>query len=122
MKTLVLTLLFSSLSFFSTRSWAAGPGLTTESLRKEIETMVRHENVSPASTPNQEVQVYFLINARQELVVFEVTGNNPDLCADVKTLLNFKKVNFKNAKQLSPYQVTIRFENGRGVPEPIIRA
>ncbi len=122
MKTLVLTLLFSSLSLFSTRSWAAGPGLTTESLRKEIETMVRHENVSPASAPNQEVQVYFLINARQELVVFEVTGNNPDLCADVKTLLNFKKVNFKNAKQLSPYQVTIRFENGRGVPEPIIRA
>lgn len=122
MKTLVLTLLLSSISFFIPSASAAGPGLSTESLRKEIETMVRQKNVSPSSAPDQEVQVHFLINAHHELVVFDVSGNNPDLCASVKTLLNFKKVNYKNAKQLAPYQVTIRFDSGRGVPEPIIRA
>lgn len=122
MKTLFTSFLLAGFAFLAPASVFAGTGTSTESLRKEIETIVRHRPVQEKLSGVQEVKVDFLINAQREMVVFAVTGDNLSLCDHVKSQLNFRKVSFRNAKQLHPYSVTIRFINGSGTPIALLRA
>lgn len=111
MKTLILLALSFGLAFIDPVPAKAGNRSEPDQLRKEIERMARHGNLKLSGSDTQEVTVHFQINARQELVIFETTGENAEACARVKEALNYKPVRFKQARQLTPYEVSIRFVN-----------
>jgi hypothetical protein len=89
----------------------AGSPTETNQLKKEIERIARNGNLDLKGADTQEVTVHFLINARQELIVFETSGDNEEACARVKEALNYKQVRYKQARQLTPYEISIRFVN-----------
>lgn len=122
MKLLFTTLLFIILSVSNPVLAAGNQGTGVESLRKEIEGIVRHRPTPTGVSGVEEVKVDFLINANREVVVFGVTGDNLPLCDHVKSVLNFRKVSFREAKQLHPYSVTIRYRDSSASPVAVIRA
>ena len=109
MKTIILLALGLSLAFIDPAIVKAGNRSEPDQLRREIERIARNGHLELNGTDTQEVTIHFQINARQELVIFETTGANEEACARVKEALNYKPVRFKQAKQLTPYEVSIRF-------------
>jgi hypothetical protein len=81
---------------------------TTDELRKEITSMLRHQDLDFLLRPVETVEIEFLINPRNELVITDVKGDCGKACAYVKELLNFRKVNYKQPRQLMRYTVSIR--------------
>ena len=111
MKTMILLALSFGLAFIDPTPASAGNRNEPDQLRKEIERIARNGKLVLNGTGTQEVTVHFQINAQQELVVFDITGENEDACQRVKEALNYKQVRYKQVKQLTPYEVKIRFVN-----------
>lgn len=109
MKTLLIQMLFLSSFTFISSSMDAGPRTSpTTVLHQEISSLFKDRNLSFLSNDSELVTVDFLINAKNEIVVLHTEGNSTAACNYVKELLNFKKVKFRQAKQLTPYAVNIR--------------
>ena len=111
MKTLILLALSFGLTFIHPSPARAGSSYGTNQLKKEIERIARNGNLMPTDSDTQEVTVHFLINAQQEVIVFETSGASEEACARVKEALNYKQVRYKQARQLIPYEISIRFVN-----------
>ena len=108
MKTILLTALtFILLAFQPTLSRADITPNTQ--LQKEIKEIVSKKGLKNIGLDTQEVTVRFLINAQNEVVIFETIGDSDAACEHVKEVLNYRQVKFKQAKQLVPYQINIRF-------------
>jgi hypothetical protein len=78
-----------------------------EALQREV---VQFFNKTWANYPdfgNQNVTVGFLINAKNELIILDMTGENPEACEYVKQILSYQKVKYNQAKQLTRYSITI---------------
>ncbi len=109
MKSLMIIALSFSLSLFHPAHVTAGNEIGNEQLVKEITELVKKEYPKFISAEPQEVTVHFQINAKNELVVFDTTGKNEEVCDQVKEVLNFKQINFDQAKPMKPYVVQIKF-------------
>lgn len=109
MKTILIQMLFLS-SFMGMPSVVdAGPKISTITvLHQEISILLKNRNLSFLENDTELVTVDFLINAKNEIVVLHIDGNNTTVCNYVKEMLNYKKVKFRQAKQLTPYVVNIR--------------
>ena len=83
--------------------------VNNDQLKKEIEGIVKKGTLKFMESDTEEVTLHFLINAQNELVIFDATGDNEAACAHVKERLNYKQVKFKQARQLTPYEVNIKF-------------
>jgi hypothetical protein len=70
--------------------------------------LLKDRNLNFLENEVELVTVDFLINAKNEIVVLHTEGNSLSACIYVKEILNFKKVKFRQAKQLTPYVVNIR--------------
>lgn len=111
MKTIFLTLL--SVLFMAIQPvtlHADHPDSLTE-LQKEIESLVQKKTLRKMDGDSQKVTVRFLINAQNEVVIFDTYGDSEKACAHVNKVLNYRQVKFKDAKQLMPYQISILFVN-----------
>lgn len=109
MKTILLQMLFMSFLIVVPSSTDAGPRTSpTDILHQEISSFFKNRDLRFLENETEVVTVDFLINAKNEIVVLHLEGNNPAACNYVKELLNFKKVKFRQAKQLTPYAVNIR--------------
>jgi len=109
MKKGIFLLLVASLAFtFPLRANATKPRASTDQLRKEVAAHFKAEDLSFMDNNVEIVKVSFLINAKNELVVSNVEGEDPDVCDYVKSVLNFKKVEYSPGKQLTKYAVEIR--------------
>lgn len=106
----LLTLLLSLVLFVSGPLAAnADNPVNTDRLQKEIEGIVKKGTMKFMEADTEEVTVHFLINAQNELVIFDATGDNEAACDHVKERLNYKQVKFKQARQLTPYEINIKF-------------
>ena len=106
----VLTLLLSLVLLITGPLAAtADSHVNNDQLKKEIEGIVKKGTLKFMESDTEEVTIHFLINAQNELVIFDVTGDNEAACAHVKERLNYKQVKFKQARQLTPYEVNIKF-------------
>ncbi len=83
--------------------------VNNDQLKKEIEGIVKKGTLKFMESDTEEVTLHFLINAQNELVIFDATGDNEAACAHVKERLDYKQVKFKQARQLTPYEVNIKF-------------
>ena len=81
---------------------------SVEQLRKEVAQFFKDKDLAFLQDEVETVKVNFLINAKNEIVVFYVSGDNLETCDQVKDILNFQKVNYKQAKQMQRYVVDIR--------------
>lgn len=78
------------------------------SLRKEVLGIIKRNTGDFPDVHEQEVTVGFLINARNELIVLDVQGDSDSACEYVKEVLNYKKVKYKQARQLTRYSIKIQ--------------
>ena len=78
-------------------------------LSKEIKSIVKRNTSEDVKSSYDVVTIRFLINAQHELVIFDVNGQNEETCRRVKEILNYRQVKYKSAKQLVPYEISIRF-------------
>jgi hypothetical protein len=79
-----------------------------DQLRKEVSAFFKSQDLTFLKKNVEVIRVSFLINAKNELVISNVEGEDPDACDYVKRTLNFKRVNYAPAKQLAKYAVDIR--------------
>ena len=84
------------------------PRNSTDQLRKEVAAFFKSKDLTFLDKKVEMVSVSFLINAKNELVIFNVSGDDADACDYVKEVLNFQKVNYASAKPLAKYEVDIR--------------
>lgn len=109
MKTGLITALVTCFVFSLPFTLEAGKRFTTiEELKTEISNILKHRNLNFLEKDDEQVAVDFLINAKNELVVLDVYGDSVSACEYVKELLNYKRVKYKQAKQLTRYMVNIR--------------
>jgi len=90
------------------RAGVAKPHSSTNQLRKEVSSFFKNQDLNFLEKNVEIIRVGFLINAKNELVVFDVTGDDSDACDYVKKLLNFKQVNYSPVKHMEKYVVDIR--------------
>jgi|WetSurMetagenome_2_1015567.scaffolds.fasta_scaffold793717_1 hypothetical protein len=84
------------------------PHSSTDLLRKEVSAFFKSQDLIFLKKNVEVVRVSFLINAKNELVISNVDGEDPDACDYVKNILNFKHLNFAPTRQLVKYAVDIR--------------
>lgn len=108
MKTLLITILsiiLSSLSPIFGSSERDDNSLIV--LKKEVARLFHSNTVKYPDITDQDVTVGFLINAKNELIVLDVTGNSNSACEYVKQVLSYNRVKFNQEKQLTRYSLTI---------------
>jgi len=84
------------------------PRSSANQLRKEVASFFKSKDLSFLDKNVEVVSVSFMINTKNELVIFNVSSDDPDACDYVKEVLNFQKVNYSSAKPLAKYEVDIR--------------
>lgn len=109
MKNGIILLLAISLAFtLPVSANTTKPRSSTDQLRKEVAAHFKARDLSFMDNNVETVKVSFLINAKRELVISNVEGEDPDVCDYVKSVLNFKRVEYSSGKQLAKYAVEIR--------------
>lgn len=109
MKTILIQMLLWSSFLALPAALDAGPRTSPISvLHQEISSLLKDRNLHFLENDAELVTVDFLINAKNEIVVLHTEGNSLSACNYVKEILNFKKVKFRQAKQLTPYVVNIK--------------
>ena len=78
-----------------------------DALKKEVTQLFQQNAVQFPDIADQQVTVGFLINARGELIILDVSGDSTPACEYVKQVLNYRKVKYDQAEQLTMYTVTI---------------
>jgi len=107
-KGIILLLAICFLCSLEAKANSSKPHSSVEQLRKEVAAHFKGQDLSFLDKNVEVVKVSFLINAKNELVISNVEGEDPDVCDYVKSVLNFKRVDFAPVKQLSRYAVEIR--------------
>ncbi len=108
MRTFQLAAIILSLSFISPLTASPGKGNNSLAiLKKEVVQLFQKNTIPFPDIPDQEITVGFLINARNELIVIDVNGDSASACEYVKQVLNYNRVKYNQAKQLTRYTITI---------------
>ena len=107
-KGILLLLVFSLALSIPLSANTTKPRTSTDQLRKEVAAHFKSQDLSFMDNNVEVVKVSFLINAKNELVISNVEGEDPDVCDYVKNTLNFKRVEYSSGKQLAKYAVEIR--------------
>ena len=86
---------------------ASGKPDTLASLQREVTQLFEKHKYDLPQVPPQEVELGFLINAQNEIIITDVRGDSDAACAFVKEVLNYKKLKFNNGRQLTRYAIKI---------------
>ena len=82
-------------------------------LKKEVARLFQLNSLKCPDNQDQDVTVGFLINAKNELILLDVTGDSNSACEYVKQVLNYNRVRFNPEKQLTRYSLTIHLVKER---------
>lgn len=104
---LILISLLLSLGAPSFANVHNDPDPMTE-LQKEVVKLFEKYRGDLSDIEAQEVTIGFMINAKNELVIVDVEGNSTAACDYVKKVLSYKRVNYRQAKQLTSYTLKIQ--------------
>jgi hypothetical protein len=105
----IFSLLALFISFTPMASAApVDPSRSTQQLKKEIAAIMHKQDLTFLQHPVEKVSVEFLINARNELVVLHVEGENETTCKKIKEVLGHQAVRYQQPRQLMRYKVELR--------------
>ena len=114
MKTFILSIL--TLTLLIPYPSSASPGKRDDTLmmlRREVSSLFYKKAPEYPDIPDQWVKVGFMVNAKNELIVLDVSGDSDTACEYVKQVLNYNKVNYCCAKQLTMYSISIHLVKGK---------
>ena len=80
-------------------------------LQKEVIKLFEKYRGDLSDIEAQEITIGFMINAKNELVIVDVEGKSAAACDYIKKVLGYKKVNYRQAKQLTSYSLKIQLVN-----------
>ena len=87
-----------------------GPDPVSELKKEVIKLFEKHKGNFSGIEP-QEITIGFMINAKNELVIVDVDGNSSAACDYVKKVLSYKRINYRQEKQLTGYTLKIQLVN-----------
>lgn len=107
MRTLLFTTLLSLASIANVSAHGPNPNDSILGLRREVLSIFnKHRNKFP-EIQDQDVTVSFMINAKNELIILDVEGENKTTCNIVRKVLSYKKVKYNPGKQLTSYKLKV---------------
>lgn len=101
-------ILWSILALVPKQADAHHPYVTTQELKKEIAGMIKSRDLHFLQHEVEKVTVAFLINARNQLVILDVTGESPVTCHFIRKVLSYQPVHYQQPRQLTRYTVELR--------------
>ena len=107
LKSIIAIVAISLATTFSTNAIEKGPKKITQKLRTEIVSMLGN-TIELDLKSNQKAEISFMINSKNELVVFSVDSSVNGFQSIVKNKLNYKKINVKGAKVGEIYTVPVK--------------
>ncbi len=117
MKPVILFLaLFFTVPGLELRAESNPSNSSLSALQRQIYSLFKRTEVSFPEIPEQDVQIGFMINARNEVIVLDINGDSGPACEYVKQVLNFQKVKFTQERQLTRYNITIHLINNGDQP------
>lgn len=103
----IITIFAISLStVFAASASEKNPSKVTKELRTEIVSMLG-KKIPIEFKKAEKVELSFMINKQNELVVLTVDSNQTEFNTYVKSKLNYKKLNAVGAKQGEVYKVPV---------------
>ena len=105
-KVLVLSLMFAVIGSFST--YANSPISNPNEIRQEILDLVRGIDLSEMEVDYERVYVQFLVNAKNEIVVLNVSDKNFE--TSIKSKLNYKKIEAEDTEKNQIYNIPVVFK------------
>ena len=102
---IITIMLFSILSFAETR-WDRDIDSLPSLQREVVHLFEKHSHHFPVQEA-QDVTVYFMVNAKNELVITDVQADSEAACEYVKQVLSYKKLRYNKARQLTGYSITL---------------
>ena len=84
------------------------PRTSANQLRKEVASFFKSKDLSFLDKSVEVVNVSFMINAKNELVIFNVSSDDPDACDYVKKALDFRQVSYTPDRPMAKFAVDIR--------------
>ena len=105
-KAVVLSLMFALVGSFTT--FANNPISNPNEIRQEILDLVSDIDVSDMDGDYERVYVQFLVNAKNEIVVLNVSES--DYAKTIKSKLNYKKMDTEDAEKNQIYNIPVVFK------------
>lgn len=105
----IFSLLALLISFSpSANATPVDPSRSTQQLKKELSAILHKQDLTFLQQQVEKVTVEFLINARNELVILHVEGENETTCDKIKEVLGHQEVRYQQPRQLMRYKVELR--------------
>lgn len=105
-KVLVLSLMFVVLGSYN--SFASSSISNPDEIRKEIAELVSTIDVSEMENNTERVVVQFIVNAKNEIIVLNVSES--DFESPIKNKLNYKKIDSEDSNKNQIYSVPVVFK------------
>ena len=105
-KVLVLSLMFALIGSFTT--YANSPISNPNEIRQEILDLVSDIDLSDMKADYERVYVQFLVNAKNEIVVLNVSDK--DFESSIKAKLNYKKIESEETEKSQIYNIPVVFK------------
>ena len=105
-KAVVLSLMFALVGSFTT--YANNPISNPNEIRQEILDLVSDIDVSDMEGDYERVYVQFLVNAKNEIVVLNVSDK--DFESSIKAKLNYKKIESEETEKNQIYNIPVVFK------------
>lgn len=80
-----------------------------EELRNSVLKLVQYPDNSLIKYYAEVTEVLFIVNMNREVVVLNIEGASEELESYIKGKLNYKRVNVRDVKKLTPYKIKITF-------------
>lgn len=79
-------------------------------LRTELMKMIQNPNLKENGISDAEIQLRFIISAKGEIQLLEISAENEYLVEFVRKKLDKQKINIENIRKDKVYHLTVRFE------------
>jgi len=112
LKIFIAVFAISTLSIFSTFSSETEPKTTNQKIREKIVNLLG-DKIQLELKKDKEIEISFLINNKNEVVVMSVESSETSIESFVKDKLNYKKLEIKGMKKGEIYRVPLKVKKSK---------
>lgn len=112
MRTFLFTILLALASNATLSANGFNPTDSLLEFKREVLSLFEKHLSNLPEIQDQDVTISFLINAKNELIILDVEGENNATCDIVRKVLSYKKVKYNPGKQLTSYKLKVHITDG----------
>lgn len=109
LKTIIAMLSISLLSTFSVAAFDGEPKTTNEKIREKMVNLIGNK-IQMEITEDQLVEISFMFNKNNEVVILSINDDNSKLDKLVKNKLNYKTIDVKGIKKGEIYRLPLKLK------------